>query len=109
VTKENAISWPAHSPDFTPCDFFLWGVIKDNVYKKKARNLLQLQKNICEAFDELKEREDHLSEVMLSLPERYKKCIDLAGGQILSFLVNCTYCVTIIANGLVAWLFILHF
>jgi hypothetical protein len=27
--------------------FFLWGVIKDNVYKKKARNLMQLQQNIC--------------------------------------------------------------
>jgi hypothetical protein len=81
VTKENPISWPARSPDLTPCDFFLWGVIKDNVYKKEARNLIQLQQNICEAFDELKERQDYLSHVM-SLPEGYKKCIDLAGGQI---------------------------
>jgi hypothetical protein len=39
---------------------------------------MQLQQNIREAFDKLKEREDHLSHVMLSLPERYKKCIDLA-------------------------------
>jgi hypothetical protein len=81
-TKQNAISWPARSPDLTPCDFFLSVVIKDNVYKKKARNLMQLQQNICEAFDKLKEREDHLSHVMLSLPERYQKCIYLAGGQI---------------------------
>jgi hypothetical protein len=43
---------------------------------------MQLQQNICEAFDKPKEREDHLSHVMLSLPERYKKCIDLAGRQI---------------------------
>jgi hypothetical protein len=68
VTKENA-SWPARSPDLTPCDFFLWGVIKDNVYKKEARNPMQLQQNFCEAFYELKEREDYLSHVM-SLPER---------------------------------------
>jgi hypothetical protein len=46
VTKENDINWPARSPDLTRCDFFLWGVIKDNVYKKKARNLIQLQQNI---------------------------------------------------------------
>ena len=25
--------WPARSPDLTPCDFFLWGWVKDAVYK----------------------------------------------------------------------------
>ena len=25
--------WPARSPDLTPCDFFLCGWIKDNIYK----------------------------------------------------------------------------
>ena len=26
--------WPARSPDLTPCDFFLWGWLKDEVYKR---------------------------------------------------------------------------
>ncbi|GFX66186.1 uncharacterized protein TNCV_738471 [Trichonephila clavipes] len=26
------IAWPLHSPDLTPCDFCLWGFIKDCVY-----------------------------------------------------------------------------
>ena len=26
------LPWPPHSPDLTPCDFFLWGFIKDSVY-----------------------------------------------------------------------------
>ncbi|GBO20425.1 hypothetical protein AVEN_196227-2, partial [Araneus ventricosus] len=25
-------SWPPRSPDLTPCDFFLWGYVKDRVY-----------------------------------------------------------------------------
>jgi len=25
-------SWPSRSPDMTPCDFFLWGYVKDRVY-----------------------------------------------------------------------------
>ena len=25
-------TWPPRSPDLTPCDFFLWGYIKDLVY-----------------------------------------------------------------------------
>ncbi|XP_050314555.1 phosphate carrier protein, mitochondrial-like isoform X1 [Anthonomus grandis grandis] len=27
------ISWPARSPDLTPCDFFLWGYLKAEVFK----------------------------------------------------------------------------
>ena len=26
--------WPARSPDLTPCDFFLWGWVKDQLYKR---------------------------------------------------------------------------
>ena len=25
-------NWPPRSPDATPCDFFLWGYVKDEVY-----------------------------------------------------------------------------
>jgi hypothetical protein len=24
--------WPPRSPDFRPCDFFLWGYVKDRVF-----------------------------------------------------------------------------
>ncbi|GFY55954.1 uncharacterized protein TNIN_293391 [Trichonephila inaurata madagascariensis] len=26
------LKWPPWSPDTTPCDFFLWGVIKDKLF-----------------------------------------------------------------------------
>ena len=26
------LAWPLRSPDSTPCDFFLWGYVKDQVY-----------------------------------------------------------------------------
>ena len=26
------LAWPPSSPDATPCDFFLWGYVKDQVY-----------------------------------------------------------------------------
>jgi hypothetical protein len=25
-------TWPPRSPDATPCDFFVWGYVKDQVY-----------------------------------------------------------------------------
>ncbi|PNF19786.1 hypothetical protein B7P43_G14663 [Cryptotermes secundus] len=36
-------SWPPRSPDLTPCDFFLWGYVKDRVY---IHPLVELRENI---------------------------------------------------------------
>ena len=34
---------PARSPDLAPCDFFLWGYLKGEVYKHRPRNLIELK------------------------------------------------------------------
>lgn len=31
--ETRVLTWPPRSPDLTPCDFFLWGYIKDFAYK----------------------------------------------------------------------------
>ena len=40
------IGWPPHSPDLTPCDFFLWGYLKPNVYEQCPRTLEALKEAI---------------------------------------------------------------
>ena len=41
------IEWPPYSPDLTPPDFFLWGYLKDRIYRNpKPRTLEQLKENI---------------------------------------------------------------
>jgi hypothetical protein len=43
--------WPPRSPDLTPCDFFLWGYVKDTVYVPPlSRNLQELQNRIVAAL-----------------------------------------------------------
>ena len=37
------ITWPARSPDLTTPDFFLWGFVKDQVYRTLVRDLADLQ------------------------------------------------------------------
>ena len=27
--------WPPHLPNITPCDFWLWGFLKDNIYSRR--------------------------------------------------------------------------
>ena len=37
ISLKAEVEWAPHSPDLSPLDFFLWGYIKDRVYKEKPR------------------------------------------------------------------------
>ena len=40
------IEWPARSPDLTPCDFFLWGWLKQRVFVTPPQDLATLRQRI---------------------------------------------------------------
>jgi transposase len=42
--------WPPYSPDLTPCDFFLWGWIKSQVYTTPVADITQLRERIEQTF-----------------------------------------------------------
>jgi hypothetical protein len=37
------IDWPPYSPDLNPCDFYLWGYLKDKVYAQNPQTLEELE------------------------------------------------------------------
>jgi hypothetical protein len=39
-------SWPSYSPDLNPCNYFLWGFLKDTVYKNNLHTTEELQHEI---------------------------------------------------------------
>lgn len=43
---EGGLDWPPYSPDLNPCDFFLWGNLKDKVYRHKPGTIDQLKEAI---------------------------------------------------------------
>lgn len=43
------IEWPPYSPDLNPCDFFLWGFLKDRAYVDAPKNSDELKKAIEKA------------------------------------------------------------
>ncbi|KAI6649901.1 hypothetical protein LOD99_6450 [Oopsacas minuta] len=45
VSRKTSIGWSPYSPDLSPPDF-LWGYLKDRMYKNKLRTLEQLKTNI---------------------------------------------------------------
>lgn len=46
IGRGGPITWPAQSPDLTPCDFFLWGYMKNKVYKTMPENTDELAQTI---------------------------------------------------------------
>ena len=51
IGRDGPIPWLPLSPDITPSDFFLWGYVKDIVYRTKVRDVNDLQKRIIQALD----------------------------------------------------------
>jgi hypothetical protein len=43
VSLRGDIGWPAHSPNLTPCEFFLWEYLKAEVYKHRPQTLKALK------------------------------------------------------------------
>jgi hypothetical protein len=50
----NVLAWPARSPDLTPLDFFLWGTLKDKVYKTPVNTREELLGRIRITSEEIK-------------------------------------------------------
>jgi hypothetical protein len=50
IGREGPISWPPGSPVLTPCDYFLWGYVKQQVYLTRPLTADDLRDRIREAF-----------------------------------------------------------
>ncbi|GBL83076.1 hypothetical protein AVEN_165303-1 [Araneus ventricosus] len=47
------MDWPPYLPDLTPCDYFLWGALKDTVYGNHPSTLDELESTICVACNSI--------------------------------------------------------
>jgi len=82
IGRRGPIEWPARSPDLTPCDFFLWGYLKDRVYSAKYRTIDELKVRIREACATV--TPEMCQRVCDSVSQRCQACIDRAGHQLLA-------------------------
>ena len=50
ISLKTDIEWPPHSLDLSPLDFFLWGYLKDRVYKPSPKTTEELKLAIKREF-----------------------------------------------------------
>jgi hypothetical protein len=82
--RRGPIDWPPRSPDLTPPDFFLWGLLKDRVYGKKPQTIEDLKQEITAAVHDIPK--ELCNKVCHSVPDRLCKCIEHNGSHIEPFL-----------------------
>lgn len=72
------IHWPARSPDLTACDYFLWGFLKEKVYKNHlAHDVEILKERIIEAIAEV--NQEMIRSVYDEFKRRLQKCVEVGG------------------------------
>ena len=71
--------WPPRSPDLTPADFFLWGLLNGKVYKNTPRIIEQLKDAIRQEIQTV--NVDTLGKVFHNLQKRIQVCLDVKGDQ----------------------------
>ena len=71
------IGWPAHSPDLSPCDYFLWGHLKAEVYKLRPTTIDELKAAICQKVNEIPQ--EITQRVMENFKNRLNQCIAVQG------------------------------
>jgi hypothetical protein len=85
ISKDFPHEWPPRSPDLTPCDFFLWGLVKDLVYiHGRVDTVAELQNLIIAAFNHIRQHRMHqVRNAVMSVPSRLDLCISQCGSQLL--------------------------
>ena len=80
--KDRIISkklWPPRSPDLTPADFFLWGLLKGKLYKNTPCAIEQLKDTIRQEIQAV--NVDTLGKVFHNLQKHIQVCLDVKGVQ----------------------------
>ena len=70
---------PPRSPDLTPADFFLWGLLKGKVYKNTPRTIEQLKDAIRQEIQAV--NVDTLGKAFQILEEPIQVCLGVKGDQ----------------------------
>ena len=76
------VEWPPRSLDITPCDFFLWGYIKDKVFSTPPRNIDDLRQKIIRKFNALRDQPAFVSRAVHDMHRQTMLCVAREGGHV---------------------------
>ena len=80
IGRRGSFEWPARLPDLSSVEFFLWGFLKDMVYKEKPRTIPDIRRVIA---DKIATTDMELCQkVCRNVAERFVSCIEHNEGTV---------------------------
>jgi hypothetical protein len=79
IGRAGPILWLPRSPDLNPCDFFVWGHMKQLVYATPVNTIEELELRVQNAAQEIRQTRGILNRVRLSWARRAEACIANGG------------------------------
>jgi hypothetical protein len=80
VSLRGDVGWPAQSPDLSICDFFLWGYLKEKVFKHHPHTLPELKEQIIEEVNAIPH--EMCERAVQSYRDRLQQCVAAKGRQL---------------------------
>ncbi|CAH1995420.1 unnamed protein product [Acanthoscelides obtectus] len=74
IGTNGPIQWPPRSPDLNPLDYFLWGYLKNQIYKRRYDNLDALKTAVTEKITQIDGRT--ILKTVRAVEKRAQKCIE---------------------------------
>ena len=72
-------NWPPYSPDLNPCDYFLWGYLKDRVYVNNPTTCDDLEMEILQVMRDIPSNIYNL--VLRNFVTRLEQVVEVDGGH----------------------------
>ena len=69
-----------HLPDLSPCDYFLWGYVKSEVFKDRPTTIDGLKAAICKTINEIPQ--EMTQRAMENFRIRLQRCVAVQGGHL---------------------------
>ncbi|RYA74177.1 hypothetical protein DD595_24615 [Enterobacter cloacae complex sp. 4DZ3-17B2] len=79
IGRRGVIEWPPRSPDLTPLDYFLWGYLKDRVYRTKPVNIEEVKQRIRDEIAAIEP--DMIKKVVSTFYNRLGYCQEVHGNH----------------------------
>lgn len=77
IGTRGVIAWPARSPDLNPLDFFLWGALKNNIYRNNFEHVDDLKNCLTQALRDIPRRT--IYRAINNTKRRLTRCINEQG------------------------------
>lgn len=78
IGRGGPVEWAPRSPDLSPLDFYLWGHLKDSVYKTKIESIEHLKQRITHEAQLI--TGEHMLNSLVNMEKRIQLCIHEEGG-----------------------------